>query len=133
RFTDDAEALCARLAEQPGVAIQNSELYTRQQAARAEAEAANHAKDQFLAMLGHELRNPLGAISNAAHVLGLAGDTGPLVGRAQGIISRQVRQLGRVVDDLLDVSRVPSGKITLEPQPLDLAELARRGVALVGA
>jgi len=131
-FTDEDEAVCTRLAEQAAVAIQNSELYTRQQAARAEAEAANHAKDQFLAMLGHELRNPLGAISNAAHVLGLAGDAGPLVARAQGIISRQVRQLGRVVDDLLDVSRVTSGKITLERQPLDLAELARRGVALVG-
>jgi len=131
-FTDEDEAVCTRLAEQAAVAIQNSELFARQQAARSEAEAANHAKDQFLAMLGHELRNPLGAISNAAHVLGLAGDTGPLVARAQGIISRQVRQLGRVVDDLLDVSRVTSGKITLEREPLDLAELARRAVALVG-
>jgi PAS domain S-box-containing protein len=132
-FTDEDEAVCTRLAEQAAVAIQNSELFARQQAARAEAEAASNAKDQFLAMLGHELRNPLGAISNAAHVLGLAGDAGPLVAQAQRIISRQARQLGRVVDDLLDVSRVTSGKITLEREPLDLAELVRRAVALVAA
>jgi PAS domain S-box-containing protein len=132
-FTDEDEAVGTQLAEQAAVAIQNAELFARQQAARAEAEAANNAKDQFLAMLGHELRNPLGAISNAAHVLGLAGDAGPLVARAQGIISRQARQLGRVVDDLLDVSRVTSGKITLERQPLDLAELVRHAVALLGA
>jgi signal transduction histidine kinase len=132
-FTDEDEAVCTRLAEQAAVAIQNAELFARQQVARAEAEAANRAKDQFLAMLGHELRNPLGAISNAAHVLGLAGDAGLLVARAQGIISRQARQLGRVVDDLLDVSRVTSGKITLERRPLDLAEVVRHAVALVTA
>ena len=132
-FTDEDEAVCTRLAEQAAVAIQNAELFAHQQVARAEAEAASRAKDQFLAMLGHELRNPLGAISNAAHVLGLAGDTGPLVARAQAIISRQARQLGRVVDDLLDVSRVTSGKITLERRPLDLAELVRHAVALVTA
>jgi PAS domain S-box-containing protein len=132
-FSDEDEAVCTRLAEQAAVAIHNAELFAHQQVARAEAEAASRAKDQFLAMLGHELRNPLGAISNAAHVLGFADDAGPLVAHAQGIISRQARQLGRVVDDLLDVSRVTSGKITLERRPLDLAELVRHAVALVAA
>ena len=131
-FTDEDETVCTRLAEQAAIAIQNAELFARQATARQEAEAANRAKDEFLAMLGHELRNPLGAISNAAHVLGLVENAGPLVVRAQGIISRQVVQLGRVVDDLLDVSRVTSGKIALEPRPLDLAELARRVAALIG-
>jgi signal transduction histidine kinase len=131
-FSDEDETVCMRLAEQAAIAIQNAELFARQAAARQEAEAANSAKDEFLAMLGHELRNPLGAISNAAHVLGLVENVGPLVNRAQGIISRQVVQLGRVVDDLLDVSRVTSGKITLERQPLDLADLARRVATLIG-
>jgi PAS domain S-box-containing protein len=131
-FTDEDETVCTRLAEQAAIAIQNAELFARQATARQEAETANSAKDEFLAMLGHELRNPLGAISNAAHVLGLVDNAGPLVVRAQGIISRQVVQLGRVVDDLLDVSRVTSGKIALEPRPLDLAELARRVAALIG-
>jgi len=132
-FTDEDETVCTRLAEQAAIAIQNAELFARQAAARQEAEAANSAKDEFLAMLGHELRNPLGAISNAAHVLGLVENAGPLVERAQGIISRQVVQLGRVVDDLLDVSRVTSGKIALEPQPLDLADLVRRVASLIGS
>ena len=131
-FSDEDETVCTRLAEQAAIAIQNAELFARQATARQEAETANSAKDEFLAMLGHELRNPLGAISNAAHVLGLVENAGHLVVRAQGIISRQVVQLGRVVDDLLDVSRVTSGKIALEPRPLDLAELARRVAALIG-
>jgi PAS domain S-box-containing protein len=131
-FTDEDEAVCTQLAEQAAIAIQNAALFARQEVARAEAEAANNAKDRFLAMLGHELRNPLGAISNAAQVLGLAGDAGPLVARAQGIISRQAQQLGRLVDDLLDVSRVTSGKVTLDRRPLELAELVRRAVALLG-
>ena len=131
-FSDEDETVCTQLAEQAAIAIQNAELFAQQATARQEAEAANSAKDEFLAMLGHELRNPLGAISNAAHVLGLVDNAGPLVDRAQGIISRQVVQLGRVVDDLLDVSRVISGKIALESRPLDLAELARRVAALIG-
>jgi signal transduction histidine kinase len=131
-FTDEDETVCTRLAEQAAIAIQNAELFAREAAARQEAESANHAKDEFLAMLGHELRNPLGAISNAAHVMGLVENAGPLVESAQGIISRQVVQLGRVVDDLLDVSRVTSGKIALDRRPLDLAALARRVIALIG-
>ncbi|HZW75102.1 MAG TPA: PAS domain-containing protein, partial [Caldimonas sp.] len=68
-FTDEDETICVRLAEQTAVAIQNARLFGRQEVARADAEAANRTKDEFLAMLGHELRNPLGAISSAAHVL----------------------------------------------------------------
>jgi len=86
--------------------------------------AADRAKDEFLAMLGHELRNPLGALLTAAHLL---EETGPREGpgkTAPEIISRQVRHMTRLVDDLLDVSRVTSGKVELSRRPLDLAELA---------
>jgi signal transduction histidine kinase/ActR/RegA family two-component response regulator len=100
---------------------------SRQYDARAELfeqQRAVKQRDQFLAMLGHELRNPLSAILLA---LNLEGD------RAQAkyreIVGRQVRHLTRLVDDLLDVSRVTSGKITLKREPMDLAALTQRCVA----
>ena len=131
-FTDEDETICVRLAEQAAVAIQNARLFGRQEAARAEAEAANRAKDEFLAMLGHELRNPLGAISNAAHLLVMTESRGDDTTRARDIIARQVQHLTRLVDDLLDVSRVVAGKVVLRLQPVELAETARRIAALHG-
>jgi len=131
-FTDEDEMICVRLAEQAAVAIQNARLFGRQEAARAEAEAVNRAKDEFLAMLGHELRNPLGAISNAAHLLTLAESRGGDTTRARDIIARQVQHLARLVDDLLDVSRVVAGKVVLRLQPVELAETTRRVAALHG-
>src|SRR5256885_273709 len=131
-FTDEDETICVRLAEQAAVAIQNARLFGRQEAARAEAEAANRAKDEFLAMLGHELRNPLGAISNATHLLVMTESRGGDTTRARDIIARQVQHLTRLVDDLLDVSRVVAGKVVLRLQPVELAETARRIAALHG-
>jgi PAS domain S-box-containing protein len=128
-FSDEDETLCVRLAEQAAVAIQNAQLFARQEAARADADAANRAKDEFLAMLGHELRNPLGAISNAVHVLSRLGDSEARTMHARGVIERQVQHLGRLVDDLLDVSRVMTGKIILQLEPLDLADIVRRSLA----
>jgi signal transduction histidine kinase len=96
---------------------------TREMEERQAAERSNHAKDEFLAMLGHELRNPLSAISSAAALIGLAG-TGPdTVGRAKLIIQRQSQHLSRIVDDLLDLSRAMSGKILLARQPLEVSAL----------
>jgi PAS domain S-box-containing protein len=115
-----------------GVCIDVTErtrLLEREQAARAEAETANRAKDEFLAMLGHELRNPLGAISNAVHVLMRVESQERHGVAAREVIDRQVRRLSRLVDDLLDVSRAMSGKIVLERQTLDLADVVRRVLA----
>ena len=106
-------------------------LLAREQQARAIAEEANRSKDEFLAMLGHELRNPLGAISNAAQLLRL-GD-GEARTHASGVISRQVQHLSRMTDDLLDAARAMTGKIVLQRQPLDLAEAAARAVATLRA
>jgi PAS domain S-box-containing protein len=131
-FTDEDETICVRLAEQTAVAIQNARLFGRQEAARAEAEAANRTKDEFLAMLGHELRNPLGAISSAAHVLSRTAAGTSATARASDIIGRQVQHLARIVDDLLDVSRVVAGKVVLRLQPVDLADIARRVATLHG-
>jgi PAS domain S-box-containing protein len=82
---------------------------------------ADRRKDEFLAMLAHELRNPLAPIRNAAQVLKLIGPADPSQQRAREIIERQTQHLTRLVDDLLDVSRITRGKITLTHEPLDLA------------
>src|SRR6266436_3797422 len=83
-------------------------------------------------MLGHELRNPLGAISNATHLLVMTESRGGDTTRARDIIARQVQHLTRLVDDLLDVSRVVAGKVVLRLQPVELAETTRRIAALHG-
>jgi signal transduction histidine kinase len=81
---------------------------------------ADQAKDEFLAMLGHELRNPLQALGSAVALLGVV-DAGPAAsGGARAVIERQVTLLTRLVDDLLDMSRVTTRKITLDRRPLDL-------------
>jgi signal transduction histidine kinase len=96
---------------------------TREIEERKSMERQNHAKDEFLAMLGHELRNPLSAISSAASLIGLPGVSVDGVQRAKKIIQRQSQHLGRIVDDLLDLSRAMSGKILLNRLPLDLSKL----------
>jgi PAS domain S-box-containing protein len=97
------------------------------EARRAEAEALTQAKDEFLAMLGHELRNPLGTITNAVAVLERVTPD-ESARRAVDIVRRQTAHLTRLVDDLLDVARVSSGKVDLRLGRQDLGELARRSV-----
>ena len=92
----------------------------RMQASLAEAEETSRAKDEFLAMLGHELRNPLASISNAVHLLGRAPAHGAEWHFAQDVIARQATHLSHIVADLLDVGRAVSGKLSLEREPLDL-------------
>lgn len=103
-----------------------------EQEARLQAENANKAKDEFLAMLGHELRNPLAAITTASEILDIM-DHAPsrdkkTAGEARAIIRRQVRHLARLTDDLLDAGRVILGKISLERKPVDLAAVVRNAV-----
>jgi PAS domain S-box-containing protein len=97
-------------------------------AARAAAEEANRTKDQFLAMLGHELRNPLAPILTALQLMRLRGDERSL--REVQIIERQVKQMNRLVDDLLDVSRVGRGKIELQRQELDLRDVLAKSAEI---
>ncbi len=94
--------------------------------ARRAAEAANRAKDEFLAMLGHELRNPLAPILTALQLMTLRGDRGAEKERA--VIERQVRHVGRLVDDLLDVSRIARGKIDLRRERVELAAIVGKAV-----
>jgi len=98
-----------------------------------EAQQANRAKDEFLAMLGHELRNPLGAISSAVRLLGPPETVSERAILARDVIARQTRHLTRLVDDLLDVARVMTGKVLLERQPLDLGDVVTRHVTSLRA
>lgn len=95
-------------------------------AARGDAERATRVKDEFLAMLGHELRNPLAPIVTALQMLRMQGASG----RAQEVLERQVAHLLRLVDDLLDVSRITRGKIELRREPIEVATAVSRAVEI---
>lgn len=107
------------ITEQKFAERDRADFLAEQQKARFIAENANRAKDEFLAMLGHELRNPLGAISAAAEVMNRSPSP-EMADRARIIIQRQTRHLAHLMEDLLDVTRVISGKITLSLEPQDL-------------
>ncbi|MGH9347460.1 MAG: ATP-binding protein [Vicinamibacterales bacterium] len=96
---------------------------------RDRARRDSHTKNEFLAMLAHELRNPLGAIRSAVGVLECADARDVPATRAREVIARQVAHLSHLIDDLLDVERVASGKIRLDRHPLEMAETVRQAVA----
>ncbi|MGE3275898.1 MAG: response regulator [Vicinamibacterales bacterium] len=100
-----------------------------EQAARREAERANTAKDQFIALLAHELRNPMAGLSNAVALLGSPNATHETVAFARDVLQRQTATMRRLIDDLLDVARLTHGKLQLDRQPVDVVEIARRAAA----
>jgi len=126
---DVATALAASSEAQDRSLVLREELLTREKAAREAAETSNRAKDEFLAMLGHELRNPLGAISNAATVLGNEHIDEDAAERSRTIIVRQVGHLSRLTDDLLDAGRALMGKIVLRTRTVDLSAVAMQSLA----
>lgn len=99
--------------------------FAEMQQAQALAEAQSKAKDEFLAMLGHELRNPLAALSSGISLLKQENVPETTRQRAQDILERQTVHLGAIVDELLDTQRILGGKITLNKRCLDLAQAAR--------
>ena len=122
-----------RLADDTRVGIgldvrERKRVEAEQARARVEAETANQAKDEFFAMLGHELRNPLNAIAVWLHIVEV---TGKVDQKTKDVIGRQVRHLARLVDDLLDVTRLSTGKIALRLGRVNLSATARRVVATV--
>ena len=110
-------SLVQGISDLAGIFLENAQLYR-------ETAEANRAKDEFLATLSHELRNPLGAIVNAASALDREGIGEDRAARLRQIIHRQTHHLTRLVDDLLDVARATAGKIALNRQPIDLADVA---------
>ena len=110
---------------------QNEQLTISEERLRSHARelaAVDQRRSEFLAFLAHELRNPLAAISNSLYVLVNSRADGVVRDRAEQVISRQTRQLARLVDDLLDITRISSGKMRLRMEPLDLAAVVRECV-----
>lgn len=115
------------------IEMERARLFESEKEARKLAEAQNKAKDEFLAMLGHELRNPLSALANAVSLMQIKGLDQEKTRRALGIMKRQSEHLSHIVDDLLDMSRVMSGKILLDRRRIDLAEMTRNCVDTLAA
>lgn len=117
------------LSETLHEARRQAELQAREaERRRRELERAGRQKDEFLAMLAHELRNPLAPIYNAVQILAVRGHDPDEVERIGGLIGRQLQQMVRLVDDLLDVSRITRGKINLCKEPVDLAQVVSMAV-----
>ncbi|MDQ3298632.1 MAG: ATP-binding protein [Myxococcota bacterium] len=121
--------LFTELAGRAALALDNARLYAEAERARTDAERANRAKDEFLAILGHELRNPLAPIVSALHLMQMRDDRHP---RERSVIERQVAHLSRLVDDLLDVSRIVRGKVEIARTRIDLAEIVGKAVEMTG-
>jgi len=121
-------ALIATMGELCSQALERSRLFKAESSARASAESASRSKDEFLAMLSHELRNPLAPIRTAVQLMKLRG--GDQSVREREIIERQVAHLSGLVDDLLDVSRVARGQISLSRVPIAVPDVLARAVEM---
>jgi PAS domain S-box-containing protein len=116
------------ITDRKNVEEHNRQLLVLERQARADAEVASRSKDEFLAMLGHELRNPLAPIVTALQLMRLRGDE-TLV-KERTVIERQVHHLIRLVDDLLDVSRITRGKIELKRERIELSEIVAKAIEM---
>ncbi len=116
------------VSERKRTEAQKEQLLARELAARQLAESSSRVKDEFLAMLGHELRNPLAPIVTALHLMRLRA--GGVAERERTIIERQVDHLVRLVDDLLDVSRITSGKVELRKKQIELGAAVATAIEL---
>jgi PAS domain S-box-containing protein len=110
---------------------EREELLAREQAARETAEAANRSKDEFLAIVSHELRSPLNAMLGYARLLRFGSPDARKIEQAVGIIERHGRAQSQLIDDLLDTAGIISGKIRLDVEPVDLAEVIREAVQTI--
>jgi PAS domain S-box-containing protein len=115
------------ITEQKAAEEERRELLERERLLRAAADRSNRQKDEFLGLLGHELRNPLAPIRNALEIVRKDPGEETLVW-ALDVMERQVLHLSRLVDDLLDVSRITTGRIELRMQPLDLRAVIERSI-----
>jgi signal transduction histidine kinase len=123
------------LVSRAAIALDNARLYSslqreivRSRQAEESLQDANRRKDEFLAMLSHELRNPLAPIRNAVEVMRRLAPPDPKLTMARDVVDRQVSLLARLVEELLDVSRISQGKIALKREPVDLARVIAHSV-----
>jgi len=114
--------------ERGGHAVVAIEDVTERKHAEDDLREADRRKDEFLAILAHELRNPLAPIRNSLHIFRMAGVQDPAVARVTEMMERQVAHMVRMVDDLLEVSRISRGKIELRKERVELASVLRSAV-----
>jgi len=127
----EKERLAAALADMTRLEARQAELLQREQAARASSETANRLKDQFLAVVSHELRTPLNAILGWAHMLRRATGDDALRERASRIIFDSAKRQAQLIEDLLDVSRIASGKLRLDRHFVDLNTVVQDAIQVV--
>ncbi len=125
-FDEIDVSIVTELAAHAATALENARLFEEAQHARSDAEHANRSKDEFLAMLGHELRNPLAPLVTALDLMHLKHV--PQLDRERAILRRQVDHLSRLVDDLLDISRITRGKIELRHDRVVVADIVTKAV-----
>ena len=121
RFDADTLPMVAELATRAATAVDNALLFRKIQ-------DEDKRKNEFLAMLAHELRNPLAPISNAVHIIRVSADEPAKIAWARDVIARQLKQLVRLVDDLLDVSRITRGKIELKIDVVDVQQVVEAAI-----
>jgi signal transduction histidine kinase len=124
-------ALQAEIVERRRAEEERTELLAREQLARAEAEAANHAKDEFLATVSHELRTPLTSILGWTRLLRLREPDAAALQRGLETIERNAKSQAKLIEDILDVSRIISGKLRIEARPLHLAPIIEMAIDAV--
>ncbi len=130
-FTEPELQAAFALGNLASVGLTSAELYEHERTAREEARLANAVKDRFLATLSHELRTPLNAILGYSRMLRTESVPADRRERALRIIERNASVLSQIVNDVLDVSRIVSGKLVLNPEPTDLAEVIEEAVDTV--
>src|SRR5215813_1991078 len=131
RFTDDDVRLLQLAADRVALAIEQARLYEVEMQARRHAEEANHMKDEFLALVSHELRSPLNAILGYAALLRYGGLDALKVKHAAEVIERSGKAQAQLIDDLLDTARIISGKLRLEVGPVDLVSVIEHAVQTI--
>jgi signal transduction histidine kinase/CheY-like chemotaxis protein len=124
----DQYALVESVARQVALAVERARLYEETEQLRVRAETANRAKDRFLAVLGHELRNPLSPILTAAQLMRLRAPDQLAAERAA--IERSATHMSRLIDDLLDVSRIVNGKLDVVRSPAEISEIISTAIEL---
>ncbi len=132
-FTDRSETILRLLAEYASIAIHNMRLLAHEHQMRAEAEGASRMKDEFLATISHELRSPLQPLLNWAYLLRSPNLDPASAERALDAIERSTKTLGQLIEDLLDVSRIVTGKLRLQARPVRLPGVIRSAIEAVEA
>jgi signal transduction histidine kinase/DNA-binding response OmpR family regulator len=127
-FTERAERIVTGIASQAAVAIDSARLYEQHAQLIAELRETDRRKGEFIATLSHELRNPLAPLRNALNALHLLGSSSPSAVRLRAMIERQVDHLVRLVDDLLEVSRINRGTFELRRERVELASVIQSAV-----